>query len=123
MTDTGIALPLVGTLTEPNTVLTFTFDGRTIEAVAGQSIAAALYAAGLRIFTRSFKYHRPRGLFCVAGDCPNCLMNVDGRPNVRTCIEPARRQPVLKNVGRFACCQITAHRTTSKDARLRKCAR
>src|SRR5262245_445025 len=68
----------------------FTFNGRTIPAQAGQSIAGALYAAGQRIFTRSFKYHRPRGLLCMSGDCPNCLMQVDGRPNVRTCIEPAR---------------------------------
>jgi sarcosine oxidase subunit alpha len=68
----------------------FTFDGRPIAAQSGQSIGAALHAAGVRIFTRSFKYHRPRGLFCVSGDCPNCLMNVDGRPNVRTCMEPAR---------------------------------
>jgi sarcosine oxidase subunit alpha len=70
--------------------LTFSFEGQTVSALPGQSIAAALYASGQRIFTRSFKYHRPRGLFCMSGDCPNCLMNVDGRPNVRTCVEPAR---------------------------------
>jgi sarcosine oxidase subunit alpha len=73
----------------------FSFDGRSISARQGQSIGAALYAAGVRVFTRSFKYHRPRGLFCVSGDCPNCLMNVDGRPNVRTCIEPAREGQVV----------------------------
>jgi sarcosine oxidase subunit alpha len=77
--------------------VTFTFDGRTIPAQPGQSIAAALYAAGVRTFTRSFKYHRPRGLFCVSGDCPNCLMQVDGRPNVRTCIEPARQGQVVRH--------------------------
>jgi sarcosine oxidase subunit alpha len=73
------------------------FDGRTIFARPGQSIAAALYAFGIRTFTRSFKYHRPRGLFCVAGDCPNCLMQVDGRPNVRTCVEPAREGQVVRS--------------------------
>jgi sarcosine oxidase subunit alpha len=78
-----------------NEAIHFTFDGRTIAGRSGQSIAAALYAADLRIFTRSFKYHRPRGLFCVSGDCPNCLMNVDGRPNVRTCIEPVREGQVV----------------------------
>jgi sarcosine oxidase subunit alpha len=97
MTKTGTPLPLAGNLTEPNCVLTFDFDARTITALAGQSIAAALYAAGVRIFTRSFKYHRPRGLFCVAGDCPNCLMQVDGRPNVRTCIEPVRQGQVVRH--------------------------
>ncbi|MEE9198887.1 MAG: FAD-dependent oxidoreductase, partial [Dehalococcoidia bacterium] len=55
----------------------------------GDTIASALYAAGVRIFNRSFKYHRPRGLLCVSGRCPNCMMNVDGVPNVRTCVLPA----------------------------------
>ncbi|MCU1273967.1 MAG: aminomethyltransferase [Bryobacterales bacterium] len=69
---------------------TFQFDGETIEARAGDTVGSALYRAGRRIFTRSFKYHRPRGLLCMAGKCPNCMMNVDGAPNVRTCITPAR---------------------------------
>src|SRR5438874_5432352 len=85
---TQTTLP-AGRLTDPARSLTFTFDGRDVAAVAGQGVAAALYAAGVRIFSRSFKYHRPRGLFCVAGECPNCLMEVDSRPNVRTCVEPA----------------------------------
>ncbi len=70
--------------------VTFSFAGREIVAQAGDTIAAALYSAGVRIFSRSFKYHRPRGLLCVSAKCPNCLMNVDGAPNVRTCIEPVR---------------------------------
>ncbi len=70
--------------------ITLTFEGRRIAAYEGESAGAALYAAGARIFSRSFKYHRPRGLLCVAGRCPNCLMEVDGVPNVRTCVEPAR---------------------------------
>ena len=53
-------------------------------------VASALYASGVRIFSRSLKYHRPRGLLCVAGRCPNCLMTVDGVPNVRVCTAPAR---------------------------------
>jgi sarcosine oxidase subunit alpha len=89
--------PPTGCLTDPERLVSFTFEGRTIPARAGQSIAAALFAAGVRVFTRSFKYHRPRGLFCVAGDCPNCLMNVDGRPNVRTCTEPVRQGQVVSS--------------------------
>src|SRR5438876_5187114 len=80
-----------------NQALTFQFEGRTITGSEGQSIGAALYACGVRVFSRSFKYHRPRGLFCVSGDCPNCLMQVDGRPNVRTCIEPARDGMVVRH--------------------------
>src|SRR5580704_4072815 len=66
------------------------FGNRDIEAQPGDTVASALYRAGRRIFSRSFKYHRARGLLCVAGNCPNCLMNVDGVPNVRTCMTPAR---------------------------------
>jgi sarcosine oxidase subunit alpha len=89
------ALPTPGWLTDPERPVSFTYEGRSVPALAGQSIAAALYAAGVRVFTRGFKYHRPRGLFCVAGDCPNCLMQVDGQPNVRTCIEPVRDGQVV----------------------------
>src|SRR6266508_2891350 len=53
----------------------------------GDTIGSALYASGRRVFSRSFKYHRPRGLLCCSGHCPNCMMTVDGVPNVRVCVE------------------------------------
>ncbi len=71
--------------------VTFRYDGRTIRGYEGDTIASALHASGLRTFTRSFKYHRPRGLHCVSGRCPNCLMTVDGVPNVRTCTRPVQQ--------------------------------
>ena len=74
----------------------FRFHNKLIEARPGDTIAAALYRNGQRIFSRSFKYHRPRGLLCVSGQCPNCLMNVDGIPNVRTCITPVRNGMAVK---------------------------
>ena len=61
-------------------VLRFTFDGKTVEAFEGDTVGSALYAAGRRTFSRSFKYHRRRGLLCCAGQCPNCLVAVDGAP-------------------------------------------
>jgi sarcosine oxidase subunit alpha len=73
-----------------NRAITFECDGRSVSGYEGDTIASALSAAGRRIFSRSFKYHRPRGLLCVSGKCPNCLMNVNGVPNVRTCTELAR---------------------------------
>jgi sarcosine oxidase subunit alpha len=63
----------------------FTFDGKKIQAKAGQTIAGALHDAGIHVLSRSFKYHRPRGLFCATGRCPNCLCSVNGEPNVRIC--------------------------------------
>lgn len=75
--------------TEQSSV-TFSFNGRPIEALPQDTVASALYRSGRRIFSRSFKYHRPRGLLCVSGNCPNCLMNVDGTPNVRACTQPVK---------------------------------
>jgi len=71
-------------------VVTFSFEGDRVEAFPGDTIGSALYAAGRRVFSRSFKYHRPRGLLCCSGACPNCMMAVDRRPNVRVCVEPVR---------------------------------
>ena len=65
--------------------LTFTFNGKRYAAFSGDTIASALAASGVTVFSRSFKYHRPRGLLCCAGHCPNCLVQVGDEPNVRAC--------------------------------------
>jgi predicted molibdopterin-dependent oxidoreductase YjgC len=70
--------------------VTFTFDGQKIEGILGEPIAAALYAADIKVFRHSHERHRPRGLFCAIGNCSSCLMTVDGIPNVRVCVEPLR---------------------------------
>jgi len=75
---------------ERGTAITFQFNGKPVTGYAGETIAAALYAGGLRIFSRSFKYHRPRSLFCLSGHCSHCLMRVNGIPNVRICIAPVQ---------------------------------
>jgi sarcosine oxidase subunit alpha len=76
----------------------FTFDGRTVEGLEGDTIASALYAGGRRTFSRSFKYHRRRGLLCCAGQCPNCLVAVDGAPGVRACTEPLREGMTVEHL-------------------------
>ena len=68
----------------------FEFDGKRVEAFEGDTIGSALHASGRRVISRSFKYHRPRGLLCCSGNCPNCLVEVDGWPGVRACTEPVR---------------------------------
>ena len=68
---------------------TFQFDGREIAAFPGDTIASAMAAGGVKVFSRSFKYHRPRGLLCCSGHCPNCMVRVGDEPNVRACREPA----------------------------------
>ena len=69
--------------------LTFTFDGKAIPGFEGDTIASALFASGRRTFSRSFKYHRPRGEICGCGQCANSLVQIGGRPGVRACAEPA----------------------------------
>jgi sarcosine oxidase, subunit alpha len=73
----------------------FSFGGKPVRAFAGDTIGSALFASGRRVFSRSFKYHRPRGLLCCSGACPNCMVTVDGTPNVRSCVEPARDGAVV----------------------------
>ncbi len=82
--------PQSAELIDRNRKLTFTFDGKKVHALEGDTIGSALYAAGQRTFSRSFKYHRRRGLMCCSGNCPNCLVAVDGAPGARACTEPAR---------------------------------
>jgi sarcosine oxidase subunit alpha len=77
--------------------LTFTLDGKRVPAYGGDTIAAALCASDIDTLSRSFKYHRRRGLLCAAGRCANCLMTVDGVPNVRICLEPVREGSAVRS--------------------------
>jgi sarcosine oxidase subunit alpha len=65
-------------------------DGRVVRARAGESVAVALLAAGRPLVSRSVKYHRPRGPFCLTGSCGTCLARVEGMPSQRLCRTPCR---------------------------------
>jgi sarcosine oxidase subunit alpha len=90
--------PQPGERLDRSQTLSFTFDGKPVEALGGDTIGSALYAAGQRTFSRSFKYHRRRGLMCCAGHCPNCMVAVDGAPGVRACTEPAREGMAVEHL-------------------------
>jgi predicted molibdopterin-dependent oxidoreductase YjgC len=77
------------------TQVTITVDGRPFCAEEGEPIAAALWAAGLRLLRWSPKRGEPRGVFCAIGRCTDCVMTVDGQPNVRTCVTPVRDGMVI----------------------------
>ncbi|MGD9734427.1 MAG: 2Fe-2S iron-sulfur cluster-binding protein [Solirubrobacterales bacterium] len=77
--------------------LRFKFDGKDRHGFAGDTIASALYAEGQRVFSRSFKYHRPRGELCACGQCANSLVTVNGAPGVRACSEPLRDKLVVEH--------------------------
>jgi len=62
---------------------TFRWNGDTVPAFDGDTIASALAASGLRVFSRSYKYHRPRGLLTASFHDPGCFFQVGDEPNVR----------------------------------------
>ena len=84
-----------GELIDRSETLRFRLGEYEVEGFSGDTIGSALFASGRRVFSRSFKYHRPRGLLCCSGHCPNCMMTVDGVPNVRVCVEPLREGAVV----------------------------
>jgi predicted molibdopterin-dependent oxidoreductase YjgC len=73
-----------------NDRITLLLDGAGIEARPGQSVGAALTDAGIRSWRTTRQQGRPRGLFCGIGICYDCLLTVDGVPNQRACLVPAR---------------------------------
>ena len=81
--------PVLGTY-EKGPLVTFTLDGKEMTVYEGEPIAAALRAAGVMVHRHTLKKNEPRGIFCAIGRCTDCVMIVDGEPNVRTCVTPLR---------------------------------
>jgi predicted molibdopterin-dependent oxidoreductase YjgC len=74
----------------PANTVTISYAGRTLTAREGQTVAAALTAAGVRSWRVTRRGERPRGLFCGIGACFDCLLTIDGRPAQRACLVPVR---------------------------------
>jgi sarcosine oxidase subunit alpha len=75
----GYRLPVSGSASR-GAELNFRFDGRALQAHGGETLAAALLAAGVRVVGRSFKYHRPRGIYGFDLDDPNGLVTCGDDP-------------------------------------------
>jgi sarcosine oxidase, subunit alpha len=75
--------PQPGEVIDRTRELTFTWNGREFPGYEGDTIASALAAAGERVFSRSMKYHRPRGLLTASFHDPGCMVQVGDEPNVR----------------------------------------
>ncbi|HEY2107929.1 MAG TPA: 2Fe-2S iron-sulfur cluster-binding protein, partial [Candidatus Binataceae bacterium] len=69
--------PQPGEVIDRSRTLTFRWRGRPYPAFEGDTIISALAACGERIFSRSFKYHRPRGVLTASYVDPNCIVQVD----------------------------------------------
>jgi hypothetical protein len=68
----------------------FTFGDERIEAEPGQTIGAALIAAGHRSWRTTRVDQQPRGIFCGIGVCFDCVVTVNGQANQRACLLPVR---------------------------------
>ena len=67
-----------GSEVDPGKPIRFRFDGRFMQGFAGDTLASALLANGVRVLARSFKYHRPRGVLSAGSEEPNALVDVIG---------------------------------------------
>lgn len=75
------------------------FDGQPIPVHENDSIAASLTRAGILVMRRSTT-GEARGVYCGIGVCNDCLVAVDGTPNLRACITPARPGARVRNGSR-----------------------
>jgi D-hydroxyproline dehydrogenase subunit gamma len=84
------------------TRFTFEADGETVVAFEGETIATALLVAGKSALRRTARQDAPRGIFCGMGMCFDCVMTVNGVPNVRACVtraEPGMRVETQREAG------------------------
>jgi sarcosine oxidase subunit alpha len=80
--------PAVGEWIDRAKEISFEFEGERCAGFAGDTISSALAASGVMTLGRSFKYHRPRGIFSFANHDANAMFQVDGVPNVRGDVTP-----------------------------------
>jgi predicted molibdopterin-dependent oxidoreductase YjgC len=89
-----VPLRIAGKITRPAPV-TIEVDGRAVDAYPGETLAAALWAAGWRTLRFAPGGAEPRGAFCFMGACQECLLSVDGQRRP-ACQEPVRAGMVVE---------------------------
>ena len=77
-------LPAGGSAIDRSRPLSFSFDGKSYSGFEGDTLASALLANGVMLFGRSFKYHRPRGIFAAGGRGAECACHADPQRLPRT---------------------------------------
>ena len=93
MSERIVEHPVLGAFNKGKKIA-FSYNGQPLEGYEGEPIAAALKAAGIEIHRYTAKEHQPRGIFCAIGRCTDCVMVVNGEPNVslasRHCMKACR---------------------------------
>lgn len=88
----GYRLPRGGSRIDRSRGIRFSFDGAAVGAFAGDTVASALLAAGRTLVARSFKYHRPRGVFTAGSEEPNALVTLGAGGNT----EPNAKATIIE---------------------------
>ena len=83
--------------TPSDVCLSFTFDGKSVLAEPGMSVATALLAAGITVLRNTPVSGAPRGPFCMMGACYDCLVSLDGA-TVQACLTPVQEGLVVTRV-------------------------
>jgi hypothetical protein len=88
----GMSKPILGRIPKGDRgpKLQFELDGKPCDAYQGETIAAALFAAGRRTFRLSTIGQEPRSFYCGMGVCFECAVTVNGVSNVRACMTPVQ---------------------------------
>jgi len=80
---------------ERGQTVTIVVDGYPLLAYPGETVAGALLASGRRAW-RHTRHGQPRGLYCGIGLCFDCLVTVNGTPNVRACVTPVMAGMIIE---------------------------
>jgi len=109
--------PISGEWIDRATPLSFSFEGKSYEGHAGDSISSALLAANAGMLGRSFKYHRPRSVLSMANHDVNAVCQWGERPNVRADVTPLQDGMALTAVNTFGGLAADKARHLGKFAR------
>lgn len=111
-----------GGLIDRNETLSFTFNGRALTGYAGDTIASALLANDINLVARSFKYHRPRGIYSAGPEEPHAIFTIgDGAthtPNVRGTITPLKNGMAVRTQSGYPSVELDIGAAVSLMARL-----
>lgn len=91
--------------------VSFTFDGRPMQGLAGEPLAAALLAGGVRLLRRHEESGTPRGIYCAIGHCSECRLTVHSLGTVRSCLTRLEEGMIVES-GRQLSNEITGRMVT-----------
>jgi len=76
-----------------------TVDGRKVQAFEGELVSTVLQAEGIAVFGRKHQTGRPSSVYCGMGVCYECLVTINGTPNLRACQTYAADQMTIETAG------------------------